>query len=281
LGVIGIEPDRLAQVGDGAVEIALALVRECALVVGDGGIFRGFAAALDDARASGDAAIRIVPLASVPVGSARGCGMGYDRKQRGGPDKDPQDAHDRLPCRWGAYHCPIGKGKASAASEQPASAPGDDRVQSAWSGVGCTTGFSLGTFERWLPRWAQGIGSENFGVRRVLRVPLVTPRVGKTWNAASSWPSASVIACSGGHHETFPSETSASRHGRCRAADATAPGRRAELSLAAGADRRGVRGGGRRRYHRAGGRPGAFRSAGGGPWSAGAGWRRAHTTPRT
>src|SRR6516164_4550915 len=31
---------------------------------------------------------------------------------------------------------------------------------------------------------AQGIGSENFGVRRALRVlPLVIPRAGKTWNA--------------------------------------------------------------------------------------------------
>src|SRR5262249_32982688 len=87
--------------------------------------------------------------------------------------------------------------------------PRGDRVRSAWSGVAFTTRFSLGTFERWLPRWAQGIGSEDFRVRRVLRVlPLVTPRAGKTWNAAPSWPSASVIACSGGHHETFPSETS-------------------------------------------------------------------------
>src|SRR5262245_18347946 len=68
--------------------------------------------------------------------------------------------------------------------------------------------------------------------------------------------------CSGEHHETFPSETSASRHGRCRAADAIAPGQRAELSLAAGADRRGVRGGGRRRYHGTVDRPVAFRSAG-------------------
>src|SRR5215831_15776217 len=38
----------------------------------------------------------------------------------------------------------------------------------------------------------------------------------RRWNrppvSAPSWPSASVIACSGGHHETFPSETSASRH---------------------------------------------------------------------
>src|SRR5262249_30727697 len=90
-GGLGIESDRLVKVGDGAVEIALAPVRECALVVGDGGIFRGFAAALDDAS---DAAIRIVPLASVPVGSARGCGRGCGRKQRSRPDKDPQYAHD-------------------------------------------------------------------------------------------------------------------------------------------------------------------------------------------
>src|SRR6266540_108927 len=72
LGVLGIEPDRLAVVGDGAVEVALAPVREPPLMVGDGGIFRSFAAALDDARAGGDAAIRIVPLASIPVGPARG-----------------------------------------------------------------------------------------------------------------------------------------------------------------------------------------------------------------
>src|SRR5262249_45177398 len=117
------ESDHLAQVGDGAVEIALAPVRECALVVGDGGIFRGFAAALDDARAGGDAAIRIVPLASVPVGPARGCGRGCGHKQRSRPDKDPQYAHDPLPCGWEAYHCSIGKGKAGASFPQPASAP--------------------------------------------------------------------------------------------------------------------------------------------------------------
>src|SRR5262249_56630418 len=91
---LGSEPDRLAVVGDGAVEIALAPVRECALVVRDGGIFRGFAAALDDARASGDAAIRIVPLASVPVGSARRCGRGCGRQQRSRPPKDTRYARD-------------------------------------------------------------------------------------------------------------------------------------------------------------------------------------------
>src|SRR6516225_2012014 len=98
LGVFGIEPDRLAQVSNGAVEIALAFVRERPLVVGDGGIFRTFAAALDDAGAGGDAAIRIVPLASVPVGSARGRGRGCEGEQRGGPNQHTQYAHDPLPC---------------------------------------------------------------------------------------------------------------------------------------------------------------------------------------
>src|SRR5262249_58793268 len=92
--------------------------------------------------------------------------------------------------------------------------------------------------------------------------PMIMNRIASPVTA-SSLPSASVIACSGGHHETFPSETSASRHGRCRDADAIAPGERTELSLAAGADRRGVRGGGRRRYHGAGDRALGFRSAGG------------------
>src|SRR5262249_6396300 len=88
------------------------------------------------------------------------------------------------PVQMGSVSLPDREGKGRRFFPAAASAPGDDRVQSAWSGVGCTTGFSLGTFERWLPRWAQGIGSENFGIRRVLRVlPLVTPRVGKTWNA--------------------------------------------------------------------------------------------------
>src|SRR5262249_15256987 len=39
---------------------------------------------------------------------------------------------------------------------------GPRRAPPAWSGVGCTTGFSLGTFERWLQK--------NFGVIRTLRV---------------------------------------------------------------------------------------------------------------
>ena len=67
-------------------------------MVGDGGIFRSFAAALDDAGAGGNAAIRIVPLASVPVGPARGRGRGCDREQRGRPNKQSQYAHDPLPC---------------------------------------------------------------------------------------------------------------------------------------------------------------------------------------
>src|SRR6266446_10228801 len=97
IGELGIEPDCLAKVGNGAVEITLALVRESPLVVGDGGIFRSFTAALDDARAGGDAAIRIVPLASVPVGSARARGRGCGRKQRSGRNKHTQYAHDLLP----------------------------------------------------------------------------------------------------------------------------------------------------------------------------------------
>jgi hypothetical protein len=88
--VPGIEPDRLGKVGDRTVEVALVLVRDPPIVVGVGKTLRGFAATLDDARAGGDAAIRIIPLASVPVDLARGQGRGCDRKQRNGPDKDPQ-----------------------------------------------------------------------------------------------------------------------------------------------------------------------------------------------
>src|SRR5262249_43131581 len=66
----------------------------------------------------------------------------------------------------------------------------------------------------------------------------------------------------GGHHDISPPETSASRHGRCRAAGAIATRDRAELSLAAGADRRGVCRGRRRRHYGAVDRGVAFRSAG-------------------
>src|SRR5262249_24434203 len=64
-----------------------------------------------------------------------------------------------------------------------------------------------------------------------------------------------------GRHATSPPETSASRHGHCRAADAAATGRRADLSLAPGADCRGVCRGRRRRHHGAADRAVAFRSA--------------------
>jgi hypothetical protein len=94
LGVFRIEPNRLAIIGDGAVEVVFALIREPAVAAGDSGIFRSFAAALDDAGAGGNALIRIVPLASVPAASARGHGRRCDRAQRGGPNKHPQRAHE-------------------------------------------------------------------------------------------------------------------------------------------------------------------------------------------
>src|SRR5262249_58656038 len=90
VGVFGIEPDGLMIIGDGAVEIAFALIGEPAETAGGGGIFRRFARAFDDTGAGGNALIGVVRLASVPVGSARRRGRGYDRKQRNGPDKDPQ-----------------------------------------------------------------------------------------------------------------------------------------------------------------------------------------------
>jgi hypothetical protein len=86
VGELEAEPDRLGKVGDGAVVIALVLVRDSPIVVGDGGISRSCARGLDDARAAGYDAVRIVPLTSVPVGSARGHGRSRDREQRGCPD---------------------------------------------------------------------------------------------------------------------------------------------------------------------------------------------------
>jgi hypothetical protein len=118
LGVFGIEPDGLAVVGDGAVEVVFALIREPAVAAGDSGIFRSFAAALDDAGAGGNALIRIVPLASVPVGSARSRGRGYDRKHNG-PDKHLGYAHDPLPCRWEGISARFGrKGRRGRRAEE-------------------------------------------------------------------------------------------------------------------------------------------------------------------
>src|SRR5262249_13406174 len=93
---LGRKPDRLAEVGDGALAIALVRVGGAPAVVGVRGISRGLAAALDDARAGGNATIRIVPLARLPLGLARGRGRRYDREQSDGRDEHVGYAHDPL-----------------------------------------------------------------------------------------------------------------------------------------------------------------------------------------
>ena len=100
VGLIGIEPDRFAEIGDGAVVVRLDGLCGGAVAVGGSAHVCAFSLIFDNSRATGDVAVGIGYLQTILlILPARGRGGADERDRYGDRKQCREETHDHPPCR--------------------------------------------------------------------------------------------------------------------------------------------------------------------------------------